>query len=80
MPVPFEALLPVGIIIGMFGLSGGLVALVRTWENDGKPPRWNTDAWDEQMMLRDKLLTGHPRGQQSDVIWASVAPRYHPGK
>ncbi|EJP67943.1 hypothetical protein ACQRIT_004657 [Beauveria bassiana] len=63
MPVPFETLLPYAIMIAMFGATGTGLAAIRTWQNDGKRPRYSLDQWDKQMMERDNRLTGRPRGQ-----------------
>ncbi|KAG5996479.1 hypothetical protein E4U52_006549 [Claviceps spartinae] len=63
MPVPFEALLPYAIMIGMFGVTGAGLSFVKTWRNEGKAPRWSLDQWDRQMMERDRRLTGTMRGQ-----------------
>ncbi|EGU75363.1 hypothetical protein FOXB_14124 [Fusarium oxysporum f. sp. conglutinans Fo5176] len=63
MPVPFEALLPYAIMIGMFGISGTGLAVIKTWQNEGKRPRYSVDQWDRQMMDRDRRLTGTLRGQ-----------------
>ncbi|KAJ5762415.1 uncharacterized protein N7511_005797, partial [Penicillium nucicola] len=46
MGVPFEALLPYGIIIGMFGVTGYGLHYVKRFANDGKKARWNRDLWD----------------------------------
>ncbi|CAG7563563.1 unnamed protein product [Fusarium equiseti] len=46
MPVPFEALLPYAIMIGMFGISGTGLAVIKTWQNEGKRPRYSVDQWD----------------------------------
>ncbi|OQD87556.1 hypothetical protein PENANT_c005G10988 [Penicillium antarcticum] len=43
MGVPFEALLPYGIIIGMFGVTGYGLHYVKRFANDGKKTRWNRD-------------------------------------
>lgn len=67
MGVPFEALLPYGIIIGMFAFTGAGLAKVRHWANDGKPGRHSIDQWDRQMMDRDRRLTGSLRGQTDNV-------------
>ncbi|KAJ5043799.1 hypothetical protein NUH16_000592 [Penicillium rubens] len=48
MGVPFEALLPYGIIITMFGVSGYGLHYVKRFANDGKKARWNRDLWDRQ--------------------------------
>ncbi|KAF4310989.1 NADH:ubiquinone oxidoreductase kda subunit [Botryosphaeria dothidea] len=63
MPVPFEALLPYGIMLGFFGLSGAGMAKLRTLQNGGKRGRHSLDAWDRVMMERDRRLTGYLRGQ-----------------
>ncbi|KAG6005183.1 hypothetical protein E4U21_000375 [Claviceps maximensis] len=46
MPVPFETLLPYAIMIGMFGITGTGLAVVKTWRNEGKRPRYSLDQWD----------------------------------
>ncbi|KAG5969860.1 hypothetical protein E4U58_001011 [Claviceps cyperi] len=48
MPVPFEALLPYAIMIGMFGVTGAGLSFVKTRRNEGKAPRWSLDQWDRQ--------------------------------
>ncbi|KAL6917961.1 hypothetical protein FSST1_009456 [Fusarium sambucinum] len=63
MPVPFEALLPYAIMIGMFGISGTGLAVIKNIQNEGKRPRYSVDQWDRQMMERDRRLTGTLRGQ-----------------
>ncbi|KAJ6047976.1 hypothetical protein N7460_004123 [Penicillium canescens] len=49
MGVPFEALLPYGIIITMFGVTGYGLHYVKRFANDGKKARWNRDLWDRQI-------------------------------
>ncbi|KAL4865863.1 hypothetical protein BDV12DRAFT_141579 [Aspergillus spectabilis] len=66
MGVPFEALLPYGIVIAMFGVTGVGLSVVKTFANDGKKARWNRDLWDRQMMERDLRLTGAWRGQSTN--------------
>ncbi|KAH8129023.1 hypothetical protein LI328DRAFT_129019 [Trichoderma asperelloides] len=46
MPVPFETLLPYGIMIVMFGATGTGLAAFKTWQNEGKRPRYSLDQWD----------------------------------
>ncbi|KAK1138598.1 hypothetical protein N8T08_002160 [Aspergillus melleus] len=46
MGVPFEALLPYGIIIGFMGVTGAGLTAVKYWSNEGKTARWNRDLWD----------------------------------
>ncbi|OQE43178.1 hypothetical protein PENCOP_c003G04040 [Penicillium coprophilum] len=66
MGVPFEALLPYGIIMGMFGVTGYGLHYVKRFANDGKKARWNRDLWDRVMMERDQRITGSFRGQSSN--------------
>ncbi|KAL4881719.1 hypothetical protein BJY04DRAFT_188680 [Aspergillus karnatakaensis] len=66
MGVPFEALLPYGIVVVMFGVTGVGLSVVKTFANDGKKARWNRDLWDRQMMERDLRLTGSMRGQSTN--------------
>ncbi|KZZ95612.1 hypothetical protein AAP_01288 [Ascosphaera apis ARSEF 7405] len=48
MPVPFEALLPYGIIIGMFGVTGFGLGTLKYFANGHKNPRRAIDTWDKQ--------------------------------
>ncbi|KAL7898004.1 hypothetical protein HDV64DRAFT_250695 [Trichoderma sp. TUCIM 5745] len=66
MPVPFETLLPYGIMIVMFGATGTGLAAFKTWQNEGKRPRYSLDQWDRVMMDRDRRLTGTLRGQSDN--------------
>ncbi|KAI0732867.1 small secreted protein [Fomitopsis betulina] len=66
MPVPWEALLPFGLLTVMFGAAGSLLNISMKAQNQGKPPRYHIDDWDEMLMDRDKRLTGHIRGQTSN--------------
>ncbi|KAG6331655.1 hypothetical protein ID866_7432 [Astraeus odoratus] len=66
MPVPWEALIPFGLLTSMFAAAGTLLNTSKRAQNQGKPVRYNIDAWDEMMMERDRRLTGHVRGQKSD--------------
>lgn len=63
MPVPFEAVIPMVLVGTLFGVTGTGFSLVSRLSNDGKPPRYDIDAWDRMMMRRDFRLTGHTRGQ-----------------
>jgi hypothetical protein len=63
MPIPFETFLPYAIMVGMFGVTGTGLAVFKTWQNEGKRPRYSLDQWDKQMMARDRRLTGTFRGQ-----------------
>lgn len=68
MPVPWEALIPFGLVTGMFAAAGTLLNGSKRAQNQGKPVRYGLDAWDEMMMERDRRLTGHFRGQKSDPV------------
>lgn len=46
MPVPFEALLPYGIVVVMFGVSGASLSWIRNFADGGRRPRHGMDAWD----------------------------------
>ncbi|OJK04153.1 hypothetical protein ASPACDRAFT_39769 [Aspergillus aculeatus ATCC 16872] len=48
MGVPFEALLPFGIIIGSLTAGAGGIWAVKYYANGWKQPRWNLDLWDRQ--------------------------------
>ncbi|CAI6322367.1 unnamed protein product [Periconia digitata] len=63
MGVPFEALLPYGIMLGMFTFSSFAVGSLKEMQNGGKKTRRGLDVWDRQMMQRDRRLTGWARGQ-----------------
>ncbi|KAE8350659.1 hypothetical protein BDV28DRAFT_138677 [Aspergillus coremiiformis] len=80
MGVPFEALIPYGIIIGMFGLTGAGLSAVNWYANDGKKARWNRDLWDRVMMERDLRLTGSWRGQSSNPEAPKGFELNHPWK
>ncbi|TQN73016.1 hypothetical protein CSHISOI_02310, partial [Colletotrichum shisoi] len=65
MPVPFETLIPYGIMIAvraismpMFGITGTGLHVIKGIQNGGKKPRWGLDQWDRQ-----SILTGDLRGQ-----------------
>ncbi|KAI0408273.1 hypothetical protein F4802DRAFT_594214 [Xylaria palmicola] len=46
MPVPFEALIPYGIVLAMFGVTGAGLSKLRHWQNGHKRPRRSIDQWD----------------------------------
>ncbi|KAH7102933.1 small secreted protein [Auriculariales sp. MPI-PUGE-AT-0066] len=85
MPVPWEALIPFALVTTMFGAAGTLFGGASRITNQGKPPRYGIDNWDEMMMERDERLTGHNRGQSVNVrapaefatnsIWHAQRPR-----
>ncbi|KAL3423793.1 hypothetical protein PVAG01_05540 [Phlyctema vagabunda] len=76
MGVPFEALLPYGIMLGFFGLTGAGISKIRHMKNGGKRARHSVDIWDRVSPARshsrnsaniftakDRRLTGSLRGQ-----------------
>ncbi|TDZ28296.1 hypothetical protein C8035_v012348 [Colletotrichum spinosum] len=64
MPVPFETLIPYGIMVAMFGITGTGLAVIKGIQNGGKKPRWGLDQWDRDFVMdRDRRLTGDLRGQ-----------------
>ncbi|PWN38358.1 uncharacterized protein FA14DRAFT_26135 [Meira miltonrushii] len=68
MPVPFEAFIPMGLVVVMFGVTGTGFSLAKRLTNEGKPARHSVDDWDSMMMKRDERLTGTARGQATDPI------------
>ncbi|EIM23566.1 hypothetical protein WALSEDRAFT_35132 [Wallemia mellicola CBS 633.66] len=68
MPVPFEALVPVGLITVMFGVVSVGMNSMKFARNDWKPTRYNVDQFEQVMMKRDERLTGSNRGQRTDPI------------
>ncbi|TQS38657.1 hypothetical protein Golomagni_00835 [Golovinomyces magnicellulatus] len=67
MGIPFEALLPYGIMLCMFGITGAGMSKIRHMQNGGKRARHSIDQWDRvsyaRLMERDRRLTGFLRGQ-----------------
>ncbi|KAJ7018365.1 small secreted protein [Mycena alexandri] len=68
MPVPWEALIPFGLLVTMYGVTGTLANVTFRAQNQWKPPRYGLERWDDMMMARDERLTGHLRGQTSDPV------------
>ncbi|KAK9457237.1 putative NIMM subunit of mitochondrial NADH:ubiquinone oxidoreductase [Dipodascopsis uninucleata] len=66
--IPFEALLPYAVIIGMFGVAGGGMTLFNSIKTDNHR-RMHPDKWDYLMMERDVRLTGKYM-KQDDTIKA----------
>jgi len=56
MPVPFEALLPYGIMLVMFGATGAGLSAFRNYNNEGKAARRSLDIWD-RVCITPNLLT-----------------------
>ncbi|KAM0322322.1 hypothetical protein ACHAQA_009612 [Verticillium albo-atrum] len=63
MPVPFETLIPYGIIVAMFGITGTGLAVIKGIQNGGKKPRYSLDQWDKYdslplryMLANSKLI------------------------
>ncbi|TFY73184.1 hypothetical protein EWM64_g10829 [Hericium alpestre] len=66
MPVPWEALIPFGLVTAMFGAAGTLLNVSKREQNQGKLPRYHIDEFEAMLMDRDQRLTGHARKQTSD--------------
>ncbi|KAJ3321907.1 hypothetical protein HDV06_003773 [Boothiomyces sp. JEL0866] len=64
---PFDALLALGIIGGVYIGGQFGVAAYQRFENWGKPKRWNVDKWDRRMMERDSRLTGNVNFQTAEA-------------
>ncbi|KAJ7571800.1 small secreted protein [Mycena floridula] len=75
MPVPWQAVLPMGLMTVFFGVTGTLLNITMRAENHGKNPRYMVDSWDEMMMQRDRELTGHARIQSTEI---AAPPGYKP--
>ncbi|KAF2763973.1 hypothetical protein EJ03DRAFT_322030 [Teratosphaeria nubilosa] len=80
MGVPFEALIPYGIMLAFFGVSGAGLSKLRHMQNGGKRGRHSVDQWDRQMMERDRRLTGFLRGQTDNVRAPPGFELSHPWK
>ncbi|KAK4046013.1 hypothetical protein OIV83_006431 [Microbotryomycetes sp. JL201] len=72
MPVPWEALIPFGLLTTMFAITGTGFSAAKRLTNDGKPTRHSLDRWDENMMERDRRLTGSVRGQSIEPVAPST--------
>ncbi|KAI8379473.1 uncharacterized protein BYT42DRAFT_568927 [Radiomyces spectabilis] len=66
MPVPFEALIPFGLMAGLITVSASGLSMVKYYANDRKPHRYGLDNWEKQMMERDRRMTGSLRGQLAE--------------
>ncbi|TVY58073.1 hypothetical protein LCER1_G001485 [Lachnellula cervina] len=56
MGVPFEALLPYAIMLGMFGFTGAGLSKIRHMQNGGKRARHSVDQWDR--VILDRFFSG----------------------
>lgn len=65
--IPFEGLLPWGIMLTFMTVGGTYVAGSRYYSNDFKRIRYNLDQFDRQLMERDFRLTGKFRKQMAQV-------------
>ncbi|KAG4442652.1 hypothetical protein IFR05_001837 [Cadophora sp. M221] len=75
MGVPFEALLPYGIMLAMFGVTGAGLSKLRHMQNGGKRGRHSVDQWDRQsnyhgyLESRVGLLMRDSDGSRSQIDW-----------
>ena len=58
MPVPWDALLPLGIIYGILWVGGEVLDKTHQWQHNWKPQSRTWDNWRELMSQRDIKLTG----------------------
>ncbi|KAJ1512267.1 hypothetical protein HMI54_015826 [Coelomomyces lativittatus] len=78
MPIPYASLVPlVGIGVGFCAGFEGMRYFVKR-ETLGKPQRVLTDLWDDQLMQRNEILTGHPYGQMNELYAPEVYSRSDP--
>ncbi|KAJ4293925.1 hypothetical protein N0V88_005439 [Collariella sp. IMI 366227] len=68
MPVPFETLIPYGIIIAMFGISGAGLNKIKNMQAGGKRHRWSVDQWDK--------VGGQSAGWISESVANDAAAKY----
>ncbi|EDN90913.1 hypothetical protein SS1G_00313 [Sclerotinia sclerotiorum 1980 UF-70] len=68
MGVPFEALLPYGIMLAMFGITGAGLSGMRALQNGGKRARHSVDAWDRQSKLYLTQFYTVMYGTDCDVV------------
>ncbi len=64
MGVPWPALLPLGIVAGLFVAGTSAAEWIHRRTNNGKPPRYRVSPWEEFMMQRDVYITGNPNVQK----------------
>ncbi|KAI9707953.1 MAG: hypothetical protein M1820_004372 [Bogoriella megaspora] len=70
MGVPFEALIPYGIMVTMFGITGAGLSKLRHLQNGGKHQRYATDQWDRSRLLLTVYSDGS--GPSADWIFAGA--------
>ncbi|CDO54690.1 NIMM subunit of mitochondrial NADH:ubiquinone oxidoreductase (complex I), putative [Geotrichum candidum] len=66
--IPFEALLPWGVILGLMTVAGGAMNSIHSARNNGKRDLYGLDKWDRQLIERDFRLTGAYREQSDKPI------------
>ncbi|KAL2197984.1 hypothetical protein P885DRAFT_76693 [Corynascus similis CBS 632.67] len=72
MPIPFETLIPYGIIIAMFGVTGAGMNKIKNMQSGGKRHRWSIDQWDKYDDVHDFNTVFHECGALT--IWDSDGP------
>ncbi|CAN6651114.1 hypothetical protein TRVA0_025S00188 [Trichomonascus vanleenenianus] len=68
--IPFEALIPYGLIFGLITVAGGGLSGLHALRNNGKRDRFGLDLFERQLLERDYRLTGRIRAQSD----APIAP------
>lgn len=66
--IPYEALLPYGVMFSLLTICGGGLSALHFYRNDYKRDRWNLDSFDTALIERDYRLTGSYRGQSNKVV------------
>lgn len=66
--IPFEGLLPWGIILTFLTAGGSYVSVSRYLTNDNKRVRYNLDQFEKQLIERDFRLTGKFRAQSDEAV------------
>lgn len=70
--IPYEALLPYGVMMTLLTVCGGGLSALHFARNGYKRDRFNLDRYETYLIERDYRLTGSYRGQSDSPI----APDY----
>ncbi|KAJ9634598.1 hypothetical protein H2199_008881 [Coniosporium tulheliwenetii] len=68
MGVPFEALLPYAIMLGMFGFTGAALSKIRHMQNGGKRARHSIDQWDRVCRTPDPANSARVLEMAADSV------------
>lgn len=70
--IPFEALLPYGVMLGLLTVCGGGMSALHFIRGGGRRDLWNVDAFDRALQERDMRLVNKPRDQSDSPIAPEV--------